>query len=178
MTHVHLLYAMVLIASLVAAVTDVRRGLIPNWLTLPLLLVAPLLHALRAGWAGVVLSVLGLLICGSIPLLFHRLGAMGGGDVKLFAALGALVGPGMGLEIELLSLSIAFGYGLCVMAWNGRLLASLRQSGVLVGNMFLPSSRRRDVPAESLTTLRIGAAIFAGSCLAVLDHTLLGGMLS
>ena len=88
MTHAHLLYAMVLIASLVAAVTDVRRGLIPNWLTFPLLLAAPLLHGVRAGMSGVMLSLLGLLICGSVPLLFHRLGAMGGGDVKFIGALG------------------------------------------------------------------------------------------
>ena len=93
--------------TLIAAVTDVRTGLIPTRLTLPVLVLAVVGNGLVLGLDAVWLSLLGALFCGATPFLFHRMGAMGGGDVKLFAALGALAGPPLGLEIQLLSLMAA-----------------------------------------------------------------------
>jgi prepilin peptidase CpaA len=76
-----------------AVYTDTRRGMIPNRLTFPAIALAVALHGLAGGWAGVgnaavgAAAGLGLLI---VPFL---VGGMGAGDVKLMAALGALVGP-------------------------------------------------------------------------------------
>ena len=178
MTHEYVSYGAMLAITVVASVTDLRTGLIPNRLTLPVLIIAPLFEAVVGGLRGFVGSLLGIVICGLVPFIFHRVGAMGGGDVKLFAALGALGGPSIGLEIELLALSFAFFWGLMVLAYRGHLLRALGTSGVLVFNVFLPESRRRPVEPQELTSLRIGAAILAGTCLAVLDRTVLGGLLS
>jgi prepilin peptidase CpaA len=178
MTHDYVTYGCMLAITLIASVTDLRSGLIPNRLTLPVLLIAPLLGAALGGLRGFVSALLGIVICGLVPFIFHRLGAMGGGDVKLFAALGALGGPSIGLEIELLALSFAFFWGLMVLAYRGRLLRALGTSGMLVFNVFLPENRRRLVEPQELTSVRIGAAILAGTCLAVLDRSLLGGLLS
>ena len=109
MTYLHVLYAVAVSVTLVATVTDFRTGLIPNWLTLPALVLGVVAHAIGSGGRGALFAGLGVLICGATPLLFHRLGAMGGGDVKLFAALGALVGPGMGLESELRKMCLMQG---------------------------------------------------------------------
>ena len=76
-----------------AAATDARSGLIPNWITLPPLLAALVLHFVTQGAGGLALSLAGALVCGLVPYLLFRQGTMGGGDVKLLAALGALGGP-------------------------------------------------------------------------------------
>ena len=178
MSHTTVIYVAMLSIALIGSLTDLRTGLIPNWLTFPALVVAPLLQGVFGGMRGLLGALLGIVVCGLVPLVFHRLGAMGGGDVKLFAVLGALGGPSMGLEIELLALSCAFFWGLAVLAFRGELLRSLATSGRIAINAFVPESRRRPVSPEQLTTLRIGAAIFAGTLLAVLDRTWFGGLLS
>src|SRR5688572_13604449 len=97
----------VLVAA-VAAAFDWRTGNIPNWLTLGPLCAAPVAHAgyhLAIGRSAEALhaagfSVLGAAVCGVVPWLFFRQGAIGGGDVKLLAALGAICRPMLGLELQ------------------------------------------------------------------------------
>src|SRR5512139_2838796 len=91
-------------ATLSAAWTDAKTGRIPNWLTLPLLPVGLAFGVLDGGLLGLGSAALGCMLCFAIPyglLHFSRGTAIGGGDVKLFAALGALLGPRAGLEVEL-----------------------------------------------------------------------------
>lgn len=75
-----------------AAVEDLRRRRVPNWLTLPAATCA-LAAAACSGWRPLALAAAGLAIGFLILLPFHWCGAMGGGDVKLMAAYGALLGP-------------------------------------------------------------------------------------
>jgi prepilin peptidase CpaA len=76
----------------VGAVQDVRARRIPNWLTYSGLLAALAVRGSFAGWPGVKGGLLGMLFAGGIFYLFFLLGGMGGGDVKLIAAVGAWVG--------------------------------------------------------------------------------------
>ena len=77
--------------ALAGAVCDVRGARIPNWLTYGSLLAG---FAVRAvwGWAGVKGGLIGLLAGGGIFYLLFLLGGMGGGDVKLMAAVGTWAG--------------------------------------------------------------------------------------
>lgn len=175
MTLDHVIYTIALIAASIACATDMRTGLIPNRLTLPLLVLAPLGHGLAEGAPGALESLIGLVLCGAIPLLFYRLDAMGGGDVKLFAALGAVAGPALGLEIELLSIGITALFALCTLAFRGQLAAFLLRAGRVALNLILPARRRWAIEPTELTSLRIGAAIFLGTVFAVVDHAVLGG---
>ena len=89
-----------IIVCSVATVTDLRSGLIPNWLTLPAIglglclntLLPALGHGIGAGLTiGLVSSVAGCLL---LLLAFGLLGLIhfvGMGDVKLMAAVGALL---------------------------------------------------------------------------------------
>lgn len=145
-----------------AAVTDTKSGLIPNWLTLPTLTMAPLAQLLCGGPAGVAHALGGMLACGLGPLLMFGLRAIGGGDVKLFAALGALCGPSLGLELQLVSYVIAAVVALAVAARRGIALPILRRS------LRLLSPRRAGdsplcVAPEPLTSVRLGASIFAAA---------------
>ena len=78
--------------GLAAAEEDVRRRQIPNGLTV-VGAAAGLGCGAYHGWHGLGMAAAGALVGFLILLPFHWCGAMGGGDVKLMAAYGALLGP-------------------------------------------------------------------------------------
>lgn len=156
-------HGVVLAMAGIAAFTDVRRGLIPNWLTLPVIVGAPIAHGVVSGGTGLLQSLVGLLVCSVVPLIiFYRQG-MAGGDVKLFAAIGAVGGVYVGLEVQLLSLVAASIYAIGQLAWNGKLLTSLTSSFFLGLNPILPRRFRRTIPTELMHRIRLGAAILLGT---------------
>ena len=157
------IHGAILTLAAVAAFTDVRWGLIPNWLTLPPLVLAPFTHGVIVGTRGLLSSVLGLLVCSLVPLLVFYRGGMAGGDVKLFAALGAVSGLYLGLELQFLALVCAAIYAIGHLAWNGRLLNSLGNSLFLGLNPILPRKWRRTLSPELMHRIRLGAAILLGS---------------
>lgn len=148
-----------LVACVVAAVTDTRSGRIPNWLTLPLAATAMVGQMLLKGRWGFAESLVGLLLCAGVPWLVFRVSggrAIGGGDVKLFGALGALLGPMSGLEIELGALSLLLVFALVRLAFVGKLWASL----VTTGRLMIKPWRKTAAPVPiALTEMRLGPAI-------------------
>ena len=95
--------AILLTLVLGAAVYDVRYRRIPNWLTVSGLLIGLALNTflsgwpgqgtfLHEGWPGLRFSLLGFAVGFGFYLVLYRLRAMGAGDVKLMAAVGAMVG--------------------------------------------------------------------------------------
>jgi len=113
--------AVVLSASLAAAVTDVWRFKVYNVLTLPLLASGLLYHGLREGPSGLVLSMLGMLCGFGVLLLFYLLGGYGGGDVKLLASFGAWLGVEATLYVFIASSLVAGLYALGLVLLYGRL---------------------------------------------------------
>jgi prepilin peptidase CpaA len=172
-------HAVVLAITVVAACTDVWKGEIPNWLTLPVIVAAPIVHGVMSGGAGLLDSLIGLLVCSIVPLIiFYRQG-MAGGDVKLFAAIGAAGGIYVGLEVQLLSLVAASIYAIGQLAWNGKLLRSLTSSLFLGLNPILPRRFRRTIPTELMHRIRLGAAILLGAIIVLANkHPSVWGPLS
>jgi len=91
-----------LIVIAVATFTDLRSRRIPNWLVFPFMvagvLVSPWRHDWQGisqgfGWHGLGQSLAGFSLGVLINIVPFFLGWTGGGDVKLFAAIGAWVGP-------------------------------------------------------------------------------------
>src|SRR5271154_354078 len=78
---------------LLAAVIDARTRRLPNWLTLGLILSGLARAACVGGIGGVSHAFAGLFAGASAPLILYIMGALGGGDVKLFAGIGAWLGP-------------------------------------------------------------------------------------
>jgi prepilin peptidase CpaA len=151
-----------------AAVSDWRTGRIPNWMTLPPLAAAPVVYLFVGGPAAGLGSVIGALVCGIIPYVLFRRDAIGGGDVKLFAALGAIVGLSVGLEGQLFAFILAAIWALGQATAGGGLRAMLLNVGRLVVNPLLPRARRRALDTSRLMSLRLGGFILAGLCLSVL----------
>lgn len=83
----------VILIALVACVFDVRTRRIPNALTFGSALAGLLFHRLADGPEGVLVAAGGWLVGLFLFLPFFALRGMGGGDVKLLAALGAWIGP-------------------------------------------------------------------------------------
>ena len=75
-----------------SAVEDLRHRRVSNCLTAAGA-AGGLACAAWGGWRGLGIAVAGAFLGFLILLPFHWCGAMGGGDVKLMAAYGALLGP-------------------------------------------------------------------------------------
>jgi prepilin peptidase CpaA len=116
----------------VAAFTDARGGVIPNWLTLPTLAAAPLAHALLSGPGALVWSLVGAGASAAVPFALFARGAMGGGDVKLFAAAGALIGVHGGLEFQVATYGLAALGAIVRLAHLRQLIAVWRRAGLLL----------------------------------------------
>jgi prepilin peptidase CpaA len=80
------------VVAFAAAVWDVQTRRIPNWLSLPALACALLLQLCCSGLHAFGTSALAALIAGGIFTAFFLSGGMGGGDVKLIAAIAAGIG--------------------------------------------------------------------------------------
>jgi prepilin peptidase CpaA len=122
-----------LIALLIwAAVIDWRHRRIPNWLTL-----AVIAGGLARGmiFGQMEQAVLGLLVGASIPLGMFLLRALGGGDVKLMAGVGAWLGPRPSIAV----FAVAAIFGLLIVITQAitqrRLKAVLRNTATITVNL-------------------------------------------
>ena len=79
------------------AVSDVRTRRIPNALTASGMLAGLAVNTLSRGAPGFFDSLTGLVLSGVVLLAPFALGGIGGGDVKMMAAVGAIVGARLGL---------------------------------------------------------------------------------
>ena len=134
------------LVGFVAATADLRSGRIPNKLTFSAMLLGLVAHSLGQGIAGAVESTLGLVICVAVPGIVYKASqgrAIGGGDIKLFGALGALLGPMHGLEIELSAFLLLGLYALFRLAFVGQLGRTLLSSFRIMGGLLVPSLRTR-----------------------------------
>jgi prepilin peptidase CpaA len=76
-----------------AAWNDFRTRRIPNWITVPGALAGFALQVWYSGLQGAASSIEGAALGIGLVLLLFIARGMGGGDVKLFGAVGALAGP-------------------------------------------------------------------------------------
>lgn len=85
-----LVLGLVLIISLI---TDIRKRRIFNIVTIPAIFIGLIYYTMTLGWDGFLLSGKGFLVGLGLLLIPYLMGGMGAGDVKLMAAVGALMGP-------------------------------------------------------------------------------------
>ena len=155
----------VVIVAFAACVTDVRSRRIPNILTFGAALAALVFHTFDAGIDGLQLAALGWVTGTLLFLPFFALGGMGGGDVKLVAALGAWLGPYEALLLAMAT-SIAGGVlGLAMGLASGYLGTALKNVRSLLTYWVVAGIR--PLPAltlEKSTAPRLAYAlpIFAG----------------
>jgi prepilin peptidase CpaA len=167
---------------MVAAIYDARTGHIPNWITLPPLVLAPLVWLAYGGlWKsdrGSLAGSLGsMLLCAAVPWLLFRMKAIGAGDVKLFAAIGALTLADLGIQALFYSFCAGSLFALARLAWEGKLLRTLGNTLFLAVNPLLPKKYRRPIAHELMTKMRFAVAIFVGTLVAALANNRAHGLL-
>jgi prepilin peptidase CpaA len=159
----------------VAAAWDWRKGEIPNWLTLPVIPVACAFYAWQGGWVMLGWTLAAAALCALVPVFLFYKGAMGGGDVKLFIAIGALLGLNLGIETQFVALIFASIGALVRLAWQGKLFQTFKTSALLVTNAFRRKAQRVPPSSDMLTEVRLGPAIFAATVCVVLTELWNGG---
>jgi prepilin peptidase CpaA len=137
-----------LAVGVIACITDIRTRRIPNVLTFGAAVAAVLFHGIEAGVPGLQSSVTGWVVGTALFLPFFLVGGMGGGDVKLLAALGAWLGPRDALWLAIYA-SLAGGVmAVGVALLRGYLGTALRNLTTLLGSWCLTGPR--SMPAMTL----------------------------
>jgi len=80
------------VVLIVAAVIDVWKLKVPNWITFPLIIAGWIFWTSVHGWSGLGFTLFGTAVGLSLLLVPYAIGGMGAGDVKLLAGVGAWVG--------------------------------------------------------------------------------------
>jgi prepilin peptidase CpaA len=136
MTEHQVLPLVPLLALLVwAAIEDLRTRRIRNWLTFSLILTGILQTFIGRNELSPGSAALGALIGFALPLILFILGAIGGGDVKLLAGVGAWLGPVAIFEVFCCTAVIGMIIVLLQAITQGRLRVLSRNSAVLAINL-------------------------------------------
>ena len=161
--------AVVLVA---AAVCDLARGKVFNWLTYPAIVVGLGLAALRGldgdAWEGLTDGLLGFGFGFGVLFVAYLVGGMGGGDVKLMGAVGALVGwNGLAdyaaLHAVLYSFMTAAAVGLVLMIWRGQTRTVLRKMFLAVRILPLPRATVEEAVGGDTFRVPFGLAVCLGT---------------
>lgn len=153
------------VVLVIAIGTDLRSSRIPNWLTFSAMGCALVGHAWLGGTPEMMFGLAGLGAGLGLFLLPYVSGGIGAGDVKLMAAIGAIVGPYGALLSGLLAIIVGGAYAVGAMCYQwgfattARKLARAVHEVVLVGG--LGWLNEFTLPFR----LRYGLAIAAGTLL-------------
>lgn len=131
---------------LMAAATDIRRREIPNWLTLGAILAGLVAHPVLSGWEGLKLSLVGFLAAALVFLPLFILRFLGGGDVKLMGAIGALAGYQNLFVVFLLDALLAGLAAVVLIVVRGRVRQTLRNIGRGLRSMTRGRAPHQDNP--------------------------------
>jgi len=115
--------------SLIAGFTDLRSRRIPNWLTVPGLVIGVVANTVFGGWSGLRTSLLGAVIGLALLLPFVLLRSLGAGDWKLAIALGGFTGPGLLMDLLIGSVFVAGLMAVALVVYKGRVRQTLRNIG-------------------------------------------------
>jgi len=158
-----------LLASMAALVIyyDVRYRRIPNQVVLVMLIGGLAINTSFGGLQGAYASLLGLGLAFLPMFLMHIFGAMGAGDVKLFAAVGAVLG--VNLVPWTFVIVVMLGAGLAVYSMmRSKTVFSTLQGVLRIFVGILPGWEmpRFTMPSDRRHTIPYGVAIMLGSVIA------------
>ena len=160
--------AVLALVAMIACVTDIRSRRIPNWLTAIGILAGFSLNIFLYGLPGLKNASLGVGIALLVYFPLFCVKGMGAGDVKLMAAIGALVGPGNWLRIFIFTALIGGAIALALILYRGFLNRTLHNVGHILMSPFRGRLPYQDNPELDVTSgaglsLPHGAVIALGT---------------
>ncbi len=117
------------VLAIMAAWTDFRSRRIPNWLTMPGLLIGLAANFALGSWSGLKTSLLGAGLGLVLLLPFVLLRSLGAGDWKLAGAIGAFTGSGVLVDLLLGSVFVAGVMAVALVIYKGRTRQTIRNIG-------------------------------------------------
>jgi prepilin peptidase CpaA len=175
------LKVLLIVYVLTCAGYDLRFRRIPNWLNLAGLSMGLILNGLLLHWTGLLDSGCGLMLAVIVYLPLYLLSALGAGDVKLMAAIGAIAGPRDWLYIFLATCLAGGVLGFCVAVAKRRLNETLLNTSSLASSLLHFRAPRMTVPSLSVgdpNALKLphGFSIAVGAItFLLLEKTILNG---
>jgi prepilin peptidase CpaA len=115
--------------ALAAGWTDWRSRRIPNWLTVPGLVLGIAANSWLRGWPGTKDSLLGAGLGLALLLPFVLIRSLGAGDWKFVGALGAFLGPQNLLTVLLLGILVNGLMAVIMVIWKKRVRETTRNMG-------------------------------------------------
>jgi len=107
-----------IVVGLAAVIDDLARRHIANWIPAAALAGGFGWQIGQDGWRGALTALAGAVVGFAVFLIFYLLGGMGGGDVKLMAGFGALLGAGRLLEAALWTAGIGGIMAAAILGWK------------------------------------------------------------
>jgi prepilin peptidase CpaA len=154
--------------ALIISYYDVRYRRIPNPFVLATLIVGIFTNAIFGGLQGALTSLGGCALAFFLMFMLHVFGAMGAGDVKLFAAIGSVMGASLVLPTFFVVVLTGGVLAFISMLHAGALRSTLHNVLlVLVGLMPGWKMPRFAVPADRRHTIPYGVAITLGSLISL-----------
>ena len=159
-----------LLVSLALIITyyDVRYRRIPNAFVLAALASGLAINSIYNGWQGLLSSLGGLALAFGLMMLLHVFGAMGAGDVKLFGAIGAVVGAPLVTQTFVVVLLTGGALALyTIVRSRAFAVTMMRVLQIFVGMLPGWQMPRFAVPADRRHTIPYGVAITFGSLISI-----------
>jgi prepilin peptidase CpaA len=154
--------------ALTAGVVDIRVRRIPNWLVLTGLIAGITVNSVLFGWPGLKLALSGAGFAFAVYFVFYLLRAMGAGDVKLMAAVGALAGLKGWLAIFFFTAIAGGVVALTLLLAKGRFRQTLLNVSIMLyqlSRLQAPYHATEELDVRSGKALRLphGASIAMGT---------------
>ncbi len=167
-----LLKCILLGVVLLSGAYDARYRKIPNWLSLSGLILGLGINSLLSGWTGLGAALLGFGLAMLIYAPLYLMRGMGAGDVKLMAAVGAIVGPHNWLGIFIATALAGGLVSLTAIAIKKRAGQTLLNLTVIVSELLQfrrPAEADSRLDVRSPHALRMPHAVnIAAGCVAFL----------
>jgi len=132
----HFVFLLPALFATIAGISDWWSRRIPNWLTVPGLLLGIAVNSAMRGWPGAKDSLLGAGLGLLLLLPFVLLRSLGAGDWKLVGALGGFLGPQRLIAVLFVTVLIAGIMALLLIVWKGRVRQTLRNIVRLLAAFF------------------------------------------
>jgi prepilin peptidase CpaA len=149
------LWVLLALVAVIAGYTDYRWRRIPNWLTVPGLVLGIAVNSIARGWAGTKESLLGAGLGLLILLPFVLVRSLGAGDWKLVGALGAFLGPQHLITVLFATLLIAGVMAFVLVVWKKRVRQTFRNIGLLLAALVSLHLPEKDVSLDNPEALKI-----------------------
>jgi prepilin peptidase CpaA len=165
--------AFVMAYAIVAAVSDALWGKIPRTLTVLALIAGLAFHGYSGGLKDFGSAMLAAFIAFGIGLTLFRVGAIGGGDVKLITALGALLGFWPWLHAMRLAVFVAGAIALIQVLRRRAVIQTLHNIMEILRNLARRGLMAHDVinvNNQSMIRAPFGVAVALGTLLSMVAH--------